>query len=816
MAPTSTSHHHRSTTKADHKPFKARHSTKSALRDRAKGKVEEGDRGKRRTPHQQVMSKFARKNQARQKLIHQHKKKEDADRIFHGRDGAPKHVAVLPLSANVDIRAAVQQLNDSVEVADEVSHEGVIRAKVDRFRRNLLYIPVGQDVLGALDACRLADFVILLQAANEPVDEAGDMLIRAIEGQGISNVLAVAQGVEDSASKKRPQLLASLKTALNHYFPSLDKVHSLENKSDCANLVRTLCTSATKGVRWRDGRSWMLIEDVNWPQEIDGPSETAIITGIVRGKPMSPDRLVHIPSWGDHQIGSISIIPQQKGPLKGDDRDTMEIEPTVEFGPTADQDDMAAIAPEEVVMADYGAVHDLAERKGVLLDDHHYFSDDNSHIPEQPKKLPKGTSSYQAAWYLDDVSESGSAVTDEEEEDQDGNVAMDANSATAPEDGVSLWNQNAEEGMTEAGPSEYPQSEMFLDPSPDDEAAELEEYRASRKQEVAEDLEFPDEIELHPNVVARERLARYRGLKSLRTSEWVTEEDRLHEPGDWNRLLHIANYKQSKNLALRGALVGPIPPGTRVSIHLHNVPSTLRRTSPNPSSLFSLLRHEHKSTVVNISFTLSASAPGPIKSKDELLLQIGARRLLINPIFSSLGKTPNDVHKFDRYLHPGRTAVATFIGPLTWGSVPGLIFKSQHVTGSTSMPDASRLQLIGTATTNPTPPTLSRVVAKRVILTGHPYKIHKKLVTVRYMFFDAEDVNWFKALQLWTKRGRTGFIKESLGTHGYFKATFDGKINPQDAVGISLYKRVFPRWAKEWNGNWSEKEDAPVDDLTVS
>jgi pre-rRNA-processing protein TSR1 len=95
-------------------------------------------------------------------------------------------------------------------------------------------------------------------------------------------------------------------------------------------------------------------------------------------------------------------------------------------------------------------------------------------------------------------------------------------------------------------------------------------------------------------------------------------------------------------------------------------------------------------------------------------------------------------------------------------------------------------------------PDQSRVVAKRVILTGHPYKIHKQLVTVRYMFFNSEDVKWFKALQLWTKRGRSGFIKESLGTHGYFKATFDGKIDPQDAVGISLYKRVFPRKAMNW------------------
>jgi pre-rRNA-processing protein TSR1 len=107
------------------------------------------------------------------------------------------------------------------------------------------------------------------------------------------------------------------------------------------------------------------------------------------------------------------------------------------------------------------------------------------------------------------------------------------------------------------------------------------------------------------------------------------------------------------------------------------------------------------------------------------------------------------------------------------------------------------LMLIGTGTS--LPPSSSRVIAKRIILTGHPYKIHKKLVTIRYMFFNREDVEWFKALQLWTKRGRSGFIKESLGTHGYFKATFDGKINPQDSVGVSLYKRMWPRAARAWN-----------------
>jgi pre-rRNA-processing protein TSR1 len=240
------------------------------------------------------------------------------------------------------------------------------------------------------------------------------------------------------------------------------------------------------------------------------------------------------------------------------------------------------------------------------------------------------------------------------------------------------------------------------------------------------------------------------------------------------------------------ALAGGIQPGQRVNVHLRNVPLSLQQSyNPRkPLALYSLLRHEQKRTVVNFSITLSPNYPNPLRSKDELVLHCGARRFVINPLFSQLGTTPNDVHKFQRYLHPGQTAVASFIAPLTWGSVPALFFQASPNAASTP------LNLIATGTS--LPPSTSRVIAKRIILTGHPYKIHKKLVTVRYMFFNKDDVVWFKALQLWTKRGRSGFIKESLGTHGYFKATFDAKINPQDAIGVSLYKRVWPRVARAW------------------
>lgn len=585
---------------------------------------------------------------------------------------------------------------------------------------------------------------------------------------------------------------------MNHFFPSVEKVLSLDSRQECSNVVRSLCTATPKGIRWRDDRSWMLIENVKWPESQADVVDDVVVTGVVRGKGLKADRLVHVPGWGDFQIDSITAAPLPTARGKKDDAMNIDDAESTRVldTPSAEQDDMAIVAPEEIEMEDDEVAITEEPQKGVLLDDHHYFSDDDEDLgPRKPKKLPKGTSEYQAAWYIDDISYSSGSdledVDDEDEDDQD----MDMDTGGAPEDGV-FFPKKDNDAMTEGGPSEYPQSEMFVDQEPEDEAKQLEEFRASRRNEADEDLEFPDEIELHPNVLARERLSRFRGLKSLKLSTWETGPDRAHEPEDWRRLLQFADYRGSKNKAIREALAGGVNPGARVDVHLRAVPASLRNC-PQPLSLFSLLRHEHKHTVVNVNMTLGSSVEKPLKSKEELIIQCGPRRLVVNPIFSSSDNTPNNVHKFDRFLHPGRSATATWIGPLTFGSVPVLIFKSQASRDPEVLDAADHgsstdnLDLIGTGTV--VSPDQSRVVAKRAILTGHPFKIHKKVVTVRYMFFNAEDVNWFKALQLWTRRGRSGFIKESLGTHGYFKATFDGKINPQDAIGISLYKRVFPR-----------------------
>lgn len=809
MAPITSDHHHRSTTKPSNKAFKTRHASKSAIKDRTKGKVESFEKGSRRTPQQQVMSKLDRRNHAKQLRTNKLAEREREVSVFAGKDGAPRIVAIVPLCNDVDASETVVNLNGSVDVEKEIQGSGPAVVEIPRFKQKVQYLRPRRYLLECLDACRVADYVLLVISASEEVDELGEQMLRCIESQGVSTVMTAVHNLGSvEPAKKRPDVLRSLKSYITHFFASQEKVHDLSSRQDCSNIVRSLCTTTPKGVQWREDRSWMVTEDVRWE------NDKAVVTGVVRGRGLRADRLVQVGDWGDFQIDRITASPSdskknahKSGAMAIDtpaDGDTLS-------QPTEDQDDLAELAPEETTMADMAPTSVApSERKRVLLDDHQYFDEDDRQKIEVPKRLPRGTSKYQAAWYLDDVSDSGSDMEDVEL-DRDGDLDLVDSNGFGPADGHF---DHAMVEPTEAGaPSEYPQSEAFNDPAPNEEAEELEAYRKQRRGEAHDDLEFPDEIELHPHVLARERLARYRGLKSLRTSTWDTEEDKLHEPEEWSRLLEISDHKAAKNRVLKEGRMGGVKAGSRVHIHLR-IPqeqAALLRTLPSPTAVFSLLRHEHKHTSMNTSISLSADHDGPLRSKEELLLQCGPRRLVINALYSQAGNTPNNVHKFDRYIHPGRTAVASFVGPIVWGSVPCLYFKrlarieptdaiedlaASMQTTNDKQAASSGLELIGTGTV--LPPSTSRIVAKRIVLTGHPYKIHKKLVTVRYMFFNAEDVNYFRALQLWTKRGRSGFMKEPLGTHGYFKATFDGKINPQDAVGVSLYKRVWPRRASMW------------------
>lgn len=92
-----------------------------------------------------------------------------------------------------------------------------------------------------------------------------------------------------------------------------------------------------------------------------------------------------------------------------------------------------------------------------------------------------------------------------------------------------------------------------------------------------------------------------------------------------------------------------------------------------------------------------------------------------------------------------------------------------------------------------------RIILKRILLTGNPHKINKRRSVIRYMFFNPKDVNYFKPVALFTKKGLRGTILKAVGTHGLTKCSFNDTIHHDDTVCLPLYKRVYPPWIP---GTW--------------
>lgn len=812
LSSNSGSHHHRATTKTTHKAYKPRFTSKNALRDRSKGRVESAERGHRKTPHQQVMSKFDKKNQAKQRRLARQETHDRARSIFNGKDGAARVVAVVPLSSDIDASVAIEKLNASLEIGHQ-PHMPKDCFTVDRFKQKLHYVPVARDISAAMDACRVADYVLCLLSAKEEVDELGELMLKSIETQGVSNIYTAATDLNTvEPPKKRPQILASLKSFICHFFADQQKVFSLDSTQECQNVVRSLCTSTPKGIRWRSDRSWMLVEEMTTNGKAkSGDTCDLTLVGVVRGRNLKADRLVRLNDMTDVQISHITAAPRSRP--HGDGQMTVDEEPAETLdAATDDRDNLDELAPEDVVVMD-GEEGDLVsmaptERKSVLLDDEIEATvpvDDEAEETQQPKRVPKGTSKYQAAWYIGDEADYDSDFESENGDEESAPAGREVDMDAAPD-------------LVPAGPSAHADamdgvSTVGGDHDDAEEQGDLEAYRSAKRSARAadDDRQFPDEIELPPNVIARERLARYRGLRSARTSPWATVDDKPYEPADWARLLDIADARGARARFTNEALAGGVPAGRRVAVHLSNVPADVASAAEArlmqtpaggpPCTLFSLLRHEHKCTAMHAALSIPRDFPRALRNKEEIIAQVGPRRLAIRATFTTPGATPNDVHKVARWVWPGDSVVVSWTGPVAWGALPVVFFaaaeapKDDASESEPALPVEQRpLALLGAGTLMH--PSTGRILAKRAVLTGQPYALHARQTHVRHMFFNTADVAYFSALPLWSTRGKRGAFKESLGTHGHFKAAFDGRLNAQEAVAVSLWKRVWPRPAR--------------------
>ncbi|KAG7194357.1 uncharacterized protein KQ657_004569 [Scheffersomyces spartinae] len=770
-------HSHRGTLKKAKKPFKSKHATKGQLKDAYKGKVEKTKTGSQKS--NKAHSKLARRNIAKQSRDQKILETKFARRVFEGSLAAEKIVTVIALTPDLAPHKIAAQLVNSAKANPEdpdvaFEYPSVNDVKVGRYKSNLkVIIPDQNNLLAVMDAAKCADFVVFGISATEEVDSSyGEQILRALTAQGIASVIGVLPNVASAYPKRNLQMdiRQSLFSFFTHFFPSEEKLYALEVEAEASNCIRTICQKFPKSITWRDSRGYMVADSVKWSTE-DPNNGQLVIEGTVRGIGFNANKLVHIPGHGDFQIEKMEKITRMT--RMGD----MDLEDNI-YIPNENQESLDELNPEDIDFEDEeGSWEDEIEDgySGIRMDGQLYF---NKSEPKPTKqiKAPKGTSEYQARWFVNDE------MLSEDDEDED-SIFEDNEMVEENIDEVSENNNNASEyAPTEAG------DEMFLDLSPEEEERQLNEYRAQEK----EDLDFPDELELDPSMSAKNVLSSHRGVKSLFNCDWDFDEHDPQAPSVWKRLLRIGNYKATRNRVNKeGIKQAQVVISNKVRIFL-KAPSYILESANaqvQPFIIYELLDHEHQLAVVNFSFNTWEDYEKPVVSNESIIVQYGPRRQIIKPTFNQATNSPNNVHKFERFAHQGVTTIATTIAPVTFNSSPAIFFKPTQNGG---------IEFVGLGTFLNCDHT--RIIAERTVLTGDPFKFHKNVVTVRYMFFSPEDINWFKAVPLFTKSGRTGFIKESLGTHGYFKATFDGKLSAQDCVAMALYKRVWPEVSTPWLG----------------
>lgn len=127
MAPNTEGHSHRAHGKQSNKSFKSKHSTKSSLRDQAKGRTHRPATKDPATRAVKAASstvqaknlKVNRKNHAKQVLAKKKELLEENRNIFNGKnkhgDKVQRVVAVIPMTDDVDAEEIVKQLAASID-----------------------------------------------------------------------------------------------------------------------------------------------------------------------------------------------------------------------------------------------------------------------------------------------------------------------------------------------------------------------------------------------------------------------------------------------------------------------------------------------------------------------------------------------------------------------------------------------------------------------------------------------------------------------------------------------------------------------------
>ncbi|XP_071697374.1 uncharacterized protein [Rutidosis leptorrhynchoides] len=725
-------------------------------------------------------------------------------RTSSGTTSAPRVIVIFGLSALTNVSSVTKDLLASLSNENNGNQFPAIVSSEYRLRATVLEAPHG-DLMACMEMAKIADLIVFVASAkcssdksgsNNYIDEFGSQCLSVFRSLGLPSSTVFLRDLP-SDLKKRNDLKKTCISSLADQFPEDCKVYPADTKDDLRKFLSFYKEQRVTIPHWRTQRPYLMSQKVDMVADGAGYC-TLLITGYLRARNLSVNQLVHVSGAGDFQLGKIELL---KDPCslnvkkRGDFMDADEVN---------DSQVIKTLIPDpmkqEPLLVEN--IPDPLEGEQTWPTEAEMAEADRLHKEKKQKKrsLPRGTSEYQAAWIVDDSDVSGSDSEDDDGSDNDMNVDEGEHDELTGQG-------NGDNGRD--FDFEFDQASLKLRDSDDETEPDsmimdndnltkeqIEEEILKIKEEHAEDKEYPDEVDAPVDVPARKRFAKYRGLKSFRTSSWDPKESL---PQEYARIFAFDNFNRTQKHVLskardmeQGSLDECVPANSYVTLHISQVPAHIASklcvlVKTMPVIACGLLQHESKISVLHFKIKKHETYSEPIKAKEELIFHVGFRQFVTRPTFAS-DNFNSDKHKMERFLHAGRFSIASIYAPISFPPSPLIALKNKGDSVAPVLAAVGSLNSI-----NP-----DKIILKRIILTGYPQRVSKSKAAVRYMFHNPEDVRWFKPVEVWTKLGRRGRIKEPVGTHGAMKCILNGVLQQNDTVCMSLFKRSYPMWPQHW------------------
>lgn len=302
-------------------------------------------------------------------------------------------------------------------------------------------------------------------------------------------------------------------------------------------------------------------------------------------------------------------------------------------------------------------------------------------------------------------------------------------------------NESALEKPIDSPPQSEPDSELDEEPHSEEDA------------EYEEDV---DPMAASPGFDLITKYSEYRGIRNLATCTFSDQR----KPDYYRDLVFVKNTKYILSQVRNNRSI--IPKNSYVTLKI-------RVSGPITESivvLFNLFEYETRRTIYNFDFSCPTLLPKDIVVDNGF--RVYSSRCIVTRNLN------NNVFKEESDLLNG---VVSFVGPI---NLHGCI--AHILIGGINTLNAVNL-LNGRAQ--------DRIFFECAELKGKPIKVCKSYLVVKGMFFNKEQVEYFRNIKVESRNGITGFIKKPLGTKGLFKAYFAQPVKHGDSVKMSLYKRIF-------------------------